>query len=133
KLVRRNRGQLGYYEGGAGASEFNPASIPGLVFWPKADAITGLNDNDPVATWNDSSSQSNHITQGTAGARPLYKVNVKAGKPAVLFDGVDDQLLKASGATGLGTLTGYTCFVVASAFDTSQERILIQMRNSGNT
>lgn len=108
------------YESGI-ATESNPATamlvemkLPSdeLVLepslWLKADAITGLADGDPVATWPDSSGNGNHATQGTAGSRPLYKVNVVNGLPAVLFDGSDDYLatstllsaLLASGGAG---------------------------------
>jgi hypothetical protein len=58
----------------------------------RADAITGLNDNDPVATWLDSSGNGNNATQGTAGARPLYKTGIINGLPVVRFDATDDHM-----------------------------------------
>ena len=96
-----------------GAAAWSPASIAGLVLWLDASQITGLNDGDAVATWNDLSGLANNATQGTASARPLYKTNIKNGKPALLFDGVDDGF---SLTTGL-SLSAYTVFVVWAQTD----------------
>lgn len=111
--------------------QFNPGQLSGLSLWLKADAITGLNDGDPVATWVDSSPQSNDLFQGTAANRPLYKTNAGNGKPALLFDGVNDDMTKTA-ATGLPNNQSYTAFYVASVFAVSEERMLIDFRNSGN-
>ncbi len=74
----------------------NQAAIAaGLTPWYKADALV-LNNNDPVATWIDSSSGGNDATQGTAGKKPLYKTSVLNSKPVVRFDGVDDFLRTAA-------------------------------------
>ena len=62
------------------------------MVWLRADAITGLNDTDPVATWPDSSGNSNDATQGTAADRPLYRTNIVNGLPIVRFDGANDFL-----------------------------------------
>lgn len=67
-----------------------------LLAWYKADAITGLVDNDPVAAWLDSSGNGNDSAQATAGNQPIYKTNQINGLPAVRFDGVDDFLSIAS-------------------------------------
>jgi hypothetical protein len=88
-----------------GSSAFSPASIPGLQLWLDASQISGLNDGDAVATWNDLSGNGNDVTQATASKKPTYKTGIQNGLPAVLFDGVDDFLLitKAFGLTS-GTL-----------------------------
>lgn len=57
-----------------------------------SDEIVGLSDNDPVASWPDTSGSGFAAGNGTASARPLYKTNIQASKPGVLFDGVDDSL-----------------------------------------
>lgn len=78
----------GYY------SEWSPVVtettlIPqtGLVEWLKADAITGLADNDPISTWT--ASVGNNGTQ-TGTARPTYQTNELNGLPIVRFDGSND-------------------------------------------
>lgn len=76
--------------GGADAP-FSPADIAGLLAWYKADAITGLADNDPVATWPDSSASGFDAT-AEGGQRPTYKTNELNGKPVVRFDGTSDTM-----------------------------------------
>ena len=69
---------------------FSPLDIAGCILWLKADAITGLSDDDPVTTWPDSSGNGNDATQATAGKKPLYKVGIQNGLPVVRADGTDD-------------------------------------------
>ncbi len=76
-----------------------PSDITGLRIWLKADAITGLVNNDPVATWTDSSGNGFNVTQATGSKKPLYKTSILNGLPVVRFDGTDDEL-------GTGTLWG---------------------------
>jgi len=69
---------------GNGGKAFVPTDINGCVLWLRADGIIGLSDGDPVGTWADESGSGNDISQATESA--------KNGKPAVLFDGIDDWL-----------------------------------------
>lgn len=66
-----------------------PSDITGLAAWYKADALT-LANNDPVASWTDSSGNARHAAQATGTKQPLYKTGSLNGKPVVSFDGVDD-------------------------------------------
>lgn len=80
----------------------DPRRIKGLVLYLAADRIAGLSDGDPVAQWDDLSGNGNHATQATAAKRPVYRINVQNGRPAVVFDNVDDGMV--TGITGsLGT------------------------------
>jgi hypothetical protein len=74
-----------------GAPAWSPLSKTGLIQWHKADALS-LNNNDPVASWPDSSGNGWTKTQATSGNRPLYKTNQRNGKPSVDFDGLNDYL-----------------------------------------
>ena len=56
--------------------------------WLRADAITGLNDGDPVSTWIPQVYGNDAIQTGIN--RPLYKAGILNGKPVVRFDGTDD-------------------------------------------
>lgn len=76
----------------AGGS-FVPNQISGLAFWFDATQISGLNDGDPVGTWTDLSGNGRSATQGTTSKKPVYKVGIQNGNPAVLCDGVDDDLV----------------------------------------
>ena len=58
-----------------------------VQLWLKADAITGLTNNAPLAVWPDSSGQTNNATQGNFGQQPLYLTNMFNGYPVVQFNG----------------------------------------------
>ena len=70
----------------------DPASLPGLVLWLQADALTGLADGAPVATWPDRSGAGNSATQALASKQPAFRSGVVGGLPAVQFDASDDGL-----------------------------------------
>lgn len=74
----------------------DPSSLPGLVLWLQADAIVGLADGDPVATWTDRSGAGNDASQPVAGKRPTYRTGVANGGPALFFDGSDDGMTTAT-------------------------------------
>lgn len=65
-------------------AQFNPATIPGLQLWLDARTITGKTDGDALsyADWNDSSSNSNNPTAGSA----IY-ATTWSGRAAAYFDG----------------------------------------------
>ncbi len=69
-------------------------STDNLQLWLKADAITGLNNNDPVSTWVDSSVNGRNATQSGA-ARPTYITSALNGKPVIRFDGSVDYMAVA--------------------------------------
>ena len=77
---------------------FDPLSITGCVLWLKSTSLA-LSDGDPVATWTDSSGNGNDCAQGTAGNKPLYKVNIINSLPSVLFDGTDDFMTGTAGTS----------------------------------
>jgi hypothetical protein len=77
--------------GGRRVRHLNPAHA-GAVLVLDSRFITGLADGDPVSTWNDRSSNGlNATSSGTA--RPLYKVAIQGGCPALNFDAVNDELV----------------------------------------
>lgn len=73
----------------------------------RADFIQGLSAGSAVASWPDARRNADWA-QGTAGARPTYRVNVAGGQPAVDFDGVDDLLVRSTEMAPVDT----TVFVV---------------------
>jgi hypothetical protein len=103
---------------------FAPSALPGLAGWFDASAASTLSqdaagttpaaaDSDPVGRWSDRSGQGNHVTQGTAAARPTLKLAVQNGLSVLRLDGVDDWLTKATPA-GVGSPTGYTMYFVGA-------------------
>ena len=90
---------------------FSPLDLPGLKVWLRADAVTGLNDGDPVSTWSDTSGSGNHAAaQGTDAI--TFRVNRVNGLPAIRlprFAGSGQGYFKVA-----GPLTPGTVFVVAA-------------------
>ena len=83
----------------------SPSQITGLNFWLKADAgiyqdsagtTPAVADGDVVGLWQDFSGNGYHVSQDTAGKKPLLKLTVNGinGKPTILYDGVDDILVR---------------------------------------
>lgn len=116
---------------------FSPSDIAGLQVWLKADAITGLSDNDPVTTWEDSSSANHDATQATGGNKPTYQTNELNSLPVVRFDGTDDYLRTGSFTLALPT----TVFVVskviaetsiATQFDGLSNQDTMEMRSKSS-
>ncbi len=89
RLLRQRR--VSAMSGGA-AGAFNPTDIAGLQIFYDPRQMVGFNDGDAVATLADLSGNSRDATQATASRRPLYKTNIYGSDPALLFDGVDDQM-----------------------------------------
>ena len=113
-------------------------STSGLLAWWDAERdvysdtslTTAITDGGSVAGWRDQGSSGYHVTQSTAGDRPVYRRSVAAfgGKPAVEF--ALDYLIRTglSGAV-IGNLNTYTVFVV---FATSAAATAY-MYSEGNT
>lgn len=75
---------------------WSPTLLPDLQVWFDATKFSGLVDGTAVATWADSSGNARNATQGVAASKPLYKVGIQNGLPALLFDGVNDMLATAA-------------------------------------
>jgi hypothetical protein len=94
------------------ASAWSPSDLADLFAWYKADAITGLTNNDPVSTWSDSSGNGYDVT-ASGSDRPTYKTNTLNSMPVVEFNAT--HWLAASTAADwkfLHDSTGSSVFVV---------------------
>jgi len=58
-----------------------------------------------VSAWADQSGLGNNVSQGTAANQPLWEAASFGGKPAVLTDGVNDNL-RGTGASMLAVING---------------------------
>ena len=104
----------------AAAPAFVPTDISGLALWLDASDETTLftdagttavtADGDAVYQWNDKSGNARHVSQTTAGNRPLYKTGVLNSKSVLRFDGTNDKLSVASYDSG----ASWTRFVVVN-------------------
>ncbi|HKS38643.1 MAG TPA: Ig-like domain-containing protein, partial [Verrucomicrobiae bacterium] len=64
----------------------------GLQLWLKADAGVTTNAGGAVTTWADQSPNANNAVQTDDTAAPLWVANAQNNKPALRFDGANDQL-----------------------------------------
>ena len=117
---------------------FTPASVAGLKVWLKADVLA-LSDGAAVSSWTDSSGLANHATQGTSGARPIYKTNIVNAKPVVRFDGVDDFLTLGTALSVTADCcvfvvhqTSGDCCLVGSATASTADQMLRVGESGGN-
>lgn len=110
----------------------------GMRIHLEADAIVGLNNGDPITTWEDSSPQGNDMSQATGAKQPTYYTNIQNSLPGVYFDGTDDFMsslsnLGISGSTG----TIYVVFkpdnggddqtIWATGVDTAEDALALTM------
>jgi hypothetical protein len=72
---------------------FNPASLPNLLAWYKADSLA-LADAAPVPSWADSSGAGRTMVAQTAS--PIFKTNIQGGKPIVRFASASSQWMLAT-------------------------------------
>lgn len=91
------------------------AAIPvtsGLQLLLDARSITGLNDGDAIASWNDNSGNGNNASQSTAANRLVYKTNIYGSNPAARCDATNKQIGGSYSSWTGGT--GATLFVCLS-------------------
>jgi hypothetical protein len=101
-----------YFPAAAAAAPFAPSDLASLRAWYKADAITGLSNNDPVGSWTDSSGGGYTLT-ASGSNRPTYKTSTINSLPVVEFNAT--HWLAASTASHWKFLhdpTGSSVFVV---------------------
>jgi hypothetical protein len=80
---------LSLFAGAAIGAWYDPSDLATL-FQDSAGTTPVTANNDPVGKMLDKSGNGFHLTQATAGKRPLYKVS--GGLSSLLFDGTDDFL-----------------------------------------
>lgn len=108
---------------------WTPSRLSALAFWLKADAITGLSDTDPVATWPDSSGNAVDFTQATGAKRLQYRTNIQNGLPIVRGDGTQ-KWMQSPTYTGLNGLSGTTFFYLVKVSNTAGQNDLLTSSES---
>lgn len=82
-----------------GPPAWTPADLgASLALWLDADdAATVTLNGSNVSQWADKSGNGHHLVQATAAAQPAFVASALNGKPGVRADGVDDELIAATG------------------------------------
>lgn len=89
RTIRINSFPASLFAGGVQGSYYDP-SVVGSMFQDSAGTTPAAVDS-PVGRMNDLSGNGNHLTQSTAGARPILRSS--GGVYSLEFDGVDDNLV----------------------------------------
>ena len=77
--------------GGAAAPAWTPLDLGArLAIWHDAEFVTLT--SGAVSSWDDLSGNGRHATQTTAASRPTVDATGINGRPALLFDGMNDYL-----------------------------------------
>lgn len=84
-----------------------------------------FSDGVSMALWPDQSGNGNDSGQSTAGFRPVLKLNVVNGRPAVKFDGSNDRLTNTA-FTGIGA-GDFTAFLVSKSLLLSSDAVCWSM------
>jgi hypothetical protein len=87
--MERNLGEFSY------SVVWTPAQITTALWLDADDASTITLNGSNVSAWNDKSGNGRHATQ-TGTAQPLYSSTGLNNKPALDFDGADDDLVLSS-------------------------------------
>jgi len=103
----------------------------GLVLHLDASAIEGLEDEDPVAQWDDLSGENNHATQATPANQPVYKTDIANGLPILRFSSdfltISEKLIPTN-----SDFTIITVYSVSSSSSNGDDRVVIGTGPSGS-
>ncbi len=78
-------------------ARFQPTRLGGLALWlDAADANSITQSANAVSQWNDKSGKSNHVTQTTGLAQPIYTPNGQNSKSTIAF-GASQYMIMPSG------------------------------------
>jgi len=97
------------YQFASAAALWTPANITTALWLDANDSSTITTVSGGVSQWNDKSGNNINLTQNVSStARPTVNSTGISGKPAISFDGTNDNLLAPT-----GFLNGVTSFTVA--------------------
>jgi hypothetical protein len=88
---------------------WTPAQISTALWLDAADASTITLNGSTVSQWRDKSGNGRNFSQAAAGLQPTYAMTGWVASPAIIFDGVDDDLTAGSNWTG----AGWSWYIVA--------------------
>jgi len=106
-----------------------PAVPPaGMTAWYKANAIVGLNDDDLIATWPDSSGNAYDMLQADDALKPKYKVNIINGQPTVRFA---TDYVTCGNAFSIGN--NFTILFVCTLANTTTRQTIFGQENTASS
>ena len=103
--------------GGGGGFSDTPSNYAGLIGWWKADSLSA-NDGDLIASWADSSGNSNTAT-AAGTARPTYKASIYNGQPTLRFNGTTNIMSLTSSIKATSGVSAWAAMCVIKLFNTN--------------
>ena len=124
-----------YFTLGTEISTRSPGGISDdLLVWLKADAgiqlDTEILNEGGVEGWLDQSGNDNDFTQDAHFSTPTTDGEALNFNPAIIFDGINDQLEDDDAEDYLEDLTAISSFVVVDSATTSQDRYIFSTSQS---
>lgn len=108
---------------------------PSLTIW--FDSVFSTFSPSPITngafitSWDDKSAAAHPAnTTGNNANKPRYQTNIQNGKPAVYFDGDNDQFT-VNPFINIQSLSGYTFFLVGKTNSTAKQQVVSVMKASG--
>lgn len=96
-----------------------PDTISNLDAWWKADSLN-LANGAAVATWIDSSGNGLDATQANATRQPSFATAVVNGRPAVRFNGAEEDRLDSAASSSYSETTIFAVFRPVATLATNQ-------------
>lgn len=88
-----------------------PTDVAGCILWLRSDLGITKDGGNLVSAWADQSDGGNNAIQNTAADKPTWAANIRAGHPALLFNGTESHMSANALAASLdGDDTPYTFF-----------------------
>lgn len=118
-----------------GRKSYSPFDLPSITY-TDAKVSSSIITGTGVSQWTSLSGTQN-LTEGTGSAQPLYNLTGMDGKPAVVFDGINDKLsgqmasgsftliflVKTSGTGFLFGFNGANCYIWTGSGSTFEVNI----------
>lgn len=111
--------KLNAYGGSANRASWTPARITTALWLDANDATTITLNGSTVSQWNDKSGNGRNFSKATASLQPVYNATGWGTLPAIVFDGIDDELDAASNWTA-NAWSWYFVFQRTGATPTTQ-------------
>lgn len=115
-----------------GGTKWSPLNLgASLSIWLDATDATSITLNGAtVSQWSDKSGNNRHFSQGIAANQPTYNTTDLNGKPALVFDGSNDHLIRS--ASLFTNASNITIFAVAKVTTANQYSTVFSQYSTGN-
>lgn len=126
--VHLGRKKLIFSADWSGGGLLPPQTVPGLIWWLKADAGVTKDGSNKVSNWADQSGSGFDVAQNSAALQPTFTAVGQNGLPVISFDGTDG--MGSATSTIMSGATANTFYIVSKA-NSDQDGMIICNQSSG--